>query len=703
MAGACPPQGLEWPGATRARHPARTLRGARRARHRGDVGGLPGPGQPAAARGGDQGRGRGVGRRQRLPEPAGAGGAARGFAEPSQHRRGARHRAPRGCALPGHRAAAGRDAAGASVPWRGAARAGSGVGGADRPRAGRSPCPRHHSPGPQAGERLRHPDGSGEAPRLRHRQGQSKGHRGPRAARPHGEPGRLGDAHRSGAGHPGLHVARAGEGRAGRCPQRHLLAGHHPAGGALRAARLPRRVGGGERVLDPPRRASAAASLGPGGRGPGRPALPGQGLRAAVPVGTRRRLQPRGAARHRGDDARPATRAARSEAGARPPGRGLDGPGSAPGAGRLRRGARGARLDCAAADPPAHLPSRLDLGGSFRARREDGAFQRGLDRRLARAVHHQRRLAGRPEPRRRRGTAPLRLQRGRSRGAAPSRLPVRVRAEGHPGRRPAARGDAPGDRHRRVLRRLGAGREDPGGGPLGERWHHARVPAGERRLPVRRLRDRPAGLSRRRPGGVHRSPPHRRQCGDGHGRGQGRARRGLEPALRRRLRCRLEPQRQRGPGGWRAPRGARVPLGRPPRGRPTSALPRHGQPPDRRREPRGADAGQRARLGAGARRRPAGGTAPVGGVARLGERGRALRRWAKGALVRVRGGRLPQSAGRAPEPGPASPGAAGARSRPGALGGREPGAGGRRGGQRRFCCASCRPGRASHGPSAHRG
>ena len=98
-----------------------------------------------------------------------------GGAQPPQHRRGPRHRGPRGNALRRHRAAPGRDAPGAAVAWAGLDRPGARLGRADRPRALRGPRPRHRPSGPQAGERLPHPARPGEAPRLRNRQVHARG------------------------------------------------------------------------------------------------------------------------------------------------------------------------------------------------------------------------------------------------------------------------------------------------------------------------------------------------------------------------------------------------------------------------------------------------------------------------------------------------------------------------------------------------
>ncbi len=86
------------------------------------------------------------------------------------------------------------------------------------------------------------------------------------------------------------------QGRGGRPPRGHLLAGGGAPRDADRASRVPRHEPGGAHQLDPARRAAAAVgvrSAHPEGARPHRPALPGEEPRRALPVGAGPRLPPR--------------------------------------------------------------------------------------------------------------------------------------------------------------------------------------------------------------------------------------------------------------------------------------------------------------------------------------------------------------------------------------------------------------------------
>ena len=342
-----------------------------------------------------------------------AGGPARGRAEPPQHRRGPRHRDPRGVAVRGHRAARGRDPPGAAVARPGLDQPGTRLDRTDRPCALRRPRPRHRPPRPQARERVPHPRRPGEAPRLRHRQVQPPGDRGPRVARPDRQPGRLGDPHRLGAGNAGLHVPRAGPWGGARPEKRHLRPGNHPPRAALRAAHLPGRVNRRERLLHPPRRPAAAPAGGSRGRGAAGAAVPGQGPRAALPVRAGRGLRARGAPWHRRVHPRRGVPVSRRRSQPGPAAPRLARACAAARARGLPRGARRPQHVTAAPDPPADLPSRHRLRGPLRLGREDGALQRRLERRAARAVHHRRRLARLPRDRGGEGPPPRGVERRR--------------------------------------------------------------------------------------------------------------------------------------------------------------------------------------------------------------------------------------------------------------------------------------------------
>ena len=123
----------------------------------------------------------------------------------------------------------------------------------------------------------------------------------------HQEERRPGDQPADGLGRDGarrrdgdarLHVARAGQGQAGRRPVGHLLLRRHPLRDALGTESVPRRLGGRDDLGDPP--GGAAGSLRHEPERLARPradraALPREESRAALPVGARPRLRPRGA------------------------------------------------------------------------------------------------------------------------------------------------------------------------------------------------------------------------------------------------------------------------------------------------------------------------------------------------------------------------------------------------------------------------
>jgi hypothetical protein len=143
----------------------------------------------------------------------------------------------------------------------------------------------------QAGEPVRHAEGRAEGARLRHRP----------AARDGGRALAGDDAHRNGHGHARVHGPRAGPGALGRCGRTHGSVGRgrddvHAAHREIRAPGRDFERGDGARRDEPG--ALARARVAPGARGP-RP-----------PRGSRPRLRPSGALRHRREHARVCPRGA---------------------------------------------------------------------------------------------------------------------------------------------------------------------------------------------------------------------------------------------------------------------------------------------------------------------------------------------------------------------------------------------------------
>ena len=102
-------------------------------------------------------------------------------------------------------------------------------------------------PGPEAREPLRHPGRPRQDPRLR----PGEVDRG-RVGRSVDEPSDVhADRTRGRHGDARLHVARAGQGKAGRCALGHLRLRRGPLRNALGKARLPRRLGRGDDGVDP--------------------------------------------------------------------------------------------------------------------------------------------------------------------------------------------------------------------------------------------------------------------------------------------------------------------------------------------------------------------------------------------------------------------------------------------------------------------
>ena len=197
----------------------RTLQDPRRARPRRDGHRLQGRGPEPRPGGGAEdhpavGRRRGA---QGLPQALLPRGQGRGQADPPAHRhhlrlrRGGRPRVPRHGAARGRRPAHAHQAGAARRRRRGRHRA------AGRRRPGLRARARRRAPRHQARQHHAAAARPGEDHGLRHRAPAQR---------------RLQDQHRHRHGHAALHVARAGGGRPGRPPLRHLLARH----GALRDA-----------------------------------------------------------------------------------------------------------------------------------------------------------------------------------------------------------------------------------------------------------------------------------------------------------------------------------------------------------------------------------------------------------------------------------------------------------------------------------
>ena len=170
-------------------------------------------------------------------------------------------------------------------------------------RPGQGAPRRHRPPRPEAREPDGDARGPAEDPRLRPGQGRGRTARRPGRARDVVAPRHAG---RHAPGHPRVHVARAGEGRAARPPHRPVLGRPHPPRDGHGAADLPARhpgPGAGRRHRARPRAALPAA---PGRSGSARGAghaLPPEGSRRAAsrgPTSWPRSLRPSRAAPARG-------------------------------------------------------------------------------------------------------------------------------------------------------------------------------------------------------------------------------------------------------------------------------------------------------------------------------------------------------------------------------------------------------------------
>ena len=375
----------------RGRNEARSLRGPRPARRRGDGRGLPRARRAAEARRRGQGAALVVRAGPRTPAPLRAGSAVGRRAQPPEHHVGLRARRVRGFSVHRHGAPRGRDAARAALGRRAARAQGHRLRDPGRPRAGGGAREGDRSPGPEAREPLRDERRPGQDPRLRPRQADAGRRRGRAADEP---ADRRRHRARRRARHARLHGARAGQGKEGRRALGHLLVRRRPLRDDLGLARLPPRVGGGDDVGDP-----AGGPAGPlgdqqerrAGARPRRAALPREESRGALPLGARPGVRPRGPVGDDGIDGgfgrarstgprarRPVCRRRRGPRGGRRPGllpRTREGSGRAPDV------------------PPAHLPQGRHLGRALRFRRKDDPDDRRLGRKAGRDL---RQPAGEP-------------------------------------------------------------------------------------------------------------------------------------------------------------------------------------------------------------------------------------------------------------------------------------------------------------------